>query len=226
MKYRPAIQKTLLLFLALSALQLSLRAQEQAVKPKGLYSSEFDIDSITRNITFYIPAAYGKKESYPLVFFLHAEGEAGKTVIKKYGDKIQRLADSSDCIIVYPDAVKGHWNTETGPRAATDTINDAGFINIMIDYFIQQYYCDRDKIFVAGFYAGGDMAWHLGCDASGRIAAIAPFSIIMPVEMQYCSLHTNMAVFNAAKFMTQSPKKLDDNAITAAFNFLLAHGKD
>jgi polyhydroxybutyrate depolymerase len=218
-----AIKKFTVIAILFILCQGTATAQESAVQPKGYYTSDFVIDGIPRNITFYIPAGYGKNDTYPLVFVLHAEGETGKTVIKRYGDNFENLADSATCIIVFPDAVNGHWNTKMGPGAATDTINDAGFANIMTDYFIQQYKCDPDRVFATGFYSGGQMAWRLGCDVPGRIAAVAPFVSSVADAQKNCS--PTIPYFNAEKYTTQPVKKISNAALSDAFNFLLQHGK-
>ncbi len=198
-------------------------AQEAAVQQKGYYSSDFIIDGIPRNITFYIPAGFGKNDTYPLVLMLHAESETGKVVIKKYGDDLEKLADSAAAIIVFPDAVHGHWNTKIGNQAATDTVNDAGFANIMIDYFVQQYKADPNRIFAEGFNSGGQMALRLGCDIPKKIAATAPFTPSAD-DMQRSCLQ-KVAVFNGDKYMKQPGRKLSYDALSDAFNFLLQHPK-
>ena len=217
-----AIKKPVLLLLVFCFFQLVSQAQESAVQAKGVYSSDFVIDGIPRNISFYIPLNYGKNDTYPLMLFLHAESETGKTVIKKYGDIIQQLADSSGCIVVYPDAVKGRWSTRIGEHAVADTINDIGFLNIMIDYFIQQYRCDPDRIFAAGFYNGGEMAWRLGCGQAKKVAAIAPFITSTQAAAKEC---TPNIYFDAEKFMPPPGKKIGNEVLTTACNLLLAHAK-
>jgi poly(3-hydroxybutyrate) depolymerase len=200
----------------------SAAAQENTVQPRGIYSSDFVIDGIPRSISFYVPFNYGKFENYPVVFFLHAEGETGKSIIKKYNDIIQPLADSFNCIVVYPDAVKGHWNSKLGEHAYTDTINDAGFITIMVDYFIQQYRADPSRIYAAGFYNGGEMAWRLGCNMPGKIAAVAPFITSVNAAAKYCAPST---YFSAEKFMPLSGKKFSGEAIGVAWKFLMGNKK-
>src|SRR5207237_8506228 len=117
-----------------------------------------------------------KKDLYPLVIFLHDMGKSGKDIIKSYGDKIHTMADSSDCIVIYPDAVAGHWNDKMDKGfPVTDTINDVGFISILIDYFRDVYHCNPKQVYVAGFANGGRLAYRLRCDILFKITAIAPF---------------------------------------------------
>jgi polyhydroxybutyrate depolymerase len=197
-------------------------AQENTVAPKSYYTSNFVIDGIPRNVSFYIPAGYGKNDTYPVLFVLHADNENGRALIKKYGSDFEKLADSAACVVVYPDAVKGHWNTKMSAQAAGDTINDAGFINIMIDYFMQQYKGDPGRIFVTGFYNGGQMAWRMACTAAKKVVAIAPFIPSIAEAQKTCPVN-NIPVFNPGQYMPGAGGKLSHAAIKAAFNFLLNH---
>ncbi len=224
MALRVAIKKMLAVTVSMCVLQLGAYSQETAVQAQGLYSSDFVIDGIPRNITFYIPSGFGKKDTYPLVIFLHEEGESSKGALKKYGDKLQQLADSSASIVLFPDAVKGHWNSRMA-NAATDTINDVGFVDIMIDYFVQQYHCDPERVYAAGLYSGGEMAWRLGCDRPAKIAAIAPFIPSQTEAAKKCTPSSGVAIFNTEKITLQPGKKIAGSILTDAWNFLLAHRK-
>ena len=42
-----------------------------------VYSNSFTIDGIARNITYYMPANYGK-DAYGLIVFLHAANSSAK----------------------------------------------------------------------------------------------------------------------------------------------------
>jgi len=195
------------------------QSQENTVRPQGIYSSNFVIDGIPRSINFYIPLQYGRNSNYPVVFIFHAEGETGTAIIKKYGETLHRLADESSSIVVYPDAVGGHWNTKLDGHAATDTINDAGFINIMTGYFIQQYQGDPTRIYAVGFYNGGSMALRLSCTSANKITAVAPFIANLKAAQTAC---TPGIYFDAEKFMPPPGKKFSKDAIEAAWKFLMA----
>jgi poly(3-hydroxybutyrate) depolymerase len=215
----PAVKKIVVCLCLLNcAFANCAQSQENTVRPQGIYSSNFVIDGIPRTINFYIPLHYGGNNNYPVVFFLHAEGETGKSIIKKYGETLHRLADKSSCIVVYPDAVGGHWNTKLDDHAAADTINDAGFINIMSGYFIQQYQGDAARIYAAGFYNGGSMALRLSCTAANKITAIAPFMANPQAAQKGCAPGI---YFNAEKFMPPLGKKFTTEGIEAAWKFLM-----
>lgn len=160
--------------------------QEEILKGKQIYSSDFIVDGIPRNITFYMPAGYNSLVQSSLMFFLHGEGMQGKDVIKIYGDSIHSKADADTTIVVYPDAIAKHWNDKMGNSfPATDTINDVGFISIMIDYFVQRYQCNNKKVYIAGFSNGGAMAYRLSFDIPNKITAIAPFLSSISAEASH-----------------------------------------
>src|SRR4051812_11146581 len=167
----------MLRFVVLLVLSFSLShvfSQYEAIQPQGIYTSDFNIDNIPRLITYYMPLNWGKKDLYPLVVVLHDANSSAKSTIKSLGDIIHSKADSSDCVVLYPDAVAAHWNSKTGTSSsAADSVNDAGFISIMVDFFIQQYKCDPKRLYVIGVASGGTMAKQLNCYNANKYAAIA-----------------------------------------------------
>lgn len=150
-------------------------SQYEAIQPQGVYTSDFNIDNRPRLITYYMPLNWGKKDLYPLVVVLHDANSSAKNTIKSLGDIIHAKADSSDCVVLYPDAVAAHWNSKTGTSSpATDSINDAGFISMMVNFFVQQYQCDPKRLYVIGIGNGGDLSKQLNCYGNkNEYAAVA-----------------------------------------------------
>ncbi len=223
--YYPLMKKQLLIILILVGFQLNGYGQNNSVPGNALYQSNFIIDGLERNFTFYMPYNYGKKDGYPLLLFLHDSGTNGKNIIKTYGDIIHAKADSFNCIVVYPDAVAGHWNhLMKSSFADTDTINDASFLSILIDYFIQQYNANANQIYVAGFSTGGEMAFRLACYRPSKITAIAPFINIAETSGD-CADSLKVPAMNTDKFILQKGEQLPEAALIEAINFLLAHPK-
>jgi len=108
---------------------------------------------------------------YPLLIMLHDKGTDAKTLIKNYGDMLHANADGIPAVIIYPDAVEGKWNDD-----AADSINDVGYLSILVDYFVQRYQCNPEQVFIAGFGNGASMAYRFCCDLPGKVAAVALFS--------------------------------------------------
>lgn len=148
-------------------------SQYEGIEPQGIYTSEFNIDEIPRKITYYMPLGYGKKVTYPLLIVLHDSGSTAAATIKKLGDDLHAHADSAGCIVLYPDAVNGRWHSSaTSTTPSRDSINDAGFIGIMTDFFIQQFQSNSDELFVLGIGTGGSLAWNIHCNRPGTYAAV------------------------------------------------------
>ncbi len=165
--------KTLCFFLILLLTYASAFSQTDALQPQLIYSSHFVIDELPRTITYYTPLQYGKQDSYPLLIFLQDDKSNAAGLIKKYGNLIHAKADSLGCVVMYPDALAAHyWNSQINP-ALKDSVNDVGFISIMLDYFVQQYHCDASRIYLAGIGNGGNMCYRFNCESNSRPVAIA-----------------------------------------------------
>lgn len=202
-------------------------SQYDSLKGGEFYASNFLIDGIQRNFFYYMPLNYGKKDEYPLVIFLHDEDGSGKALIKSYGNKIQTLADSSDAIVIFPDAVAAHWNEKMGESfPATDTINDVGFISILIDYFKQVYSCDERRVYVAGFFNGGKLAYRLTCDIPAKITAVAPFVVDKHELENKCSSDKSVAIINTINFTDASTRKISTAAIEEAWKLFMQKTKE
>jgi len=208
--------KKLVPTLILFVITMSLNAQN-TIQPKVVYSSDFVIDEIPRNISFYIPANYGTKDFYPLVVMLHPEGDSAVKFIKNYGDIIQPLADSLNSVVLYPDALKGKWYSSVDANQK-DSVNDVGFINIMITYFIQQYACNPNDVFICGFDKSGDMAEKLACKLNLPVTAIASFKK-ENAGTSICNPPATIAVMDTKSYTPETGKLPYKTAINAAFSY-------
>jgi polyhydroxybutyrate depolymerase len=184
------------------------------------------MDGIQRNFIYYLPVNYGKQDMYPLVIFLHEENGSGKSIVKNYGSIIQPLADNSDAIVIYPDAVASHWNEKMGENStAKNTINDVGFISILIDYFRQVYGSNPRQVYVSRLFSGGKLAYRLSCDIPGKVTAIAPFiDDIKEVESK-CNNDKSVAIMSTNGLVDSASKKLTNDAIDRLWKFFMSKAK-
>ncbi len=212
-------RKSLHIILWLLFLQLKIFAQNDSLKGQEIYSSNFTIDGRERTILYYIPLNYMQKQIYPLVIFLHGAGSSGKNMIKTYGDILHAKADAADCIIMYPDAFGGKWDS------AGDSVNDVGFITIMISYFIQVYHADPNRVYLMGISVGGEMALRTACAIPYEIAAVAAFTGDAKNGTGGCTIAKSVAVMDTKKYPQQILQKPDSNAISEAIGFLLMQKK-
>ena len=215
--------KKLYLALFLSTSYLSAISQDSDLRGGQLYSSNFLIDRIQRNFIYYIPLNYQKSTAHALVIFLHDAGGTAKGLINSYGNIIQTLADSTDAVVIYPNAVAGHWNDKTESSPATDTINDVGFISITIDYFKQVYSCDATRVYVAGLFNGGKLAQRLTCDIPSKITAVAPFG--SDDFAAKCNADNSVSIMNTKGLIDSSNKKLSKAAIEEVWKFFISKVK-
>jgi len=211
------MKKSACLFYAL-AISTALNAQD-VIPGQTIYSSNFTIDGIPRNCTFYIPLNYSRQETYPLIIVLHDKGSAAKNIIKDYGDILHACADSNSTIIIYPDAVAGTWNDGT----EKDSVNDAGYLSILADYFIQRYECNSKQIYVAGFGNGAAMAYKFACDLPVKVAAIASF---FNQDNKGACNTVSAPVMPAADIAITANGKLTNEAIGNMFKFFMQYKKE
>ena len=133
----------------------------------------------TRSFLFHSPGT-SVATNLPLVIIMHGDGQTGSN-IKGYSG-FDAVANTSNFIAVYPDALNGAWN-----RYVDDQPGDAGlgnpnapddvlFISDLISYFCSTYHINAQKVYATGHSAGGFMAYHLAFGLPNRIAAFAPVS--------------------------------------------------
>ena len=119
---------------------------------------------------------------YPLVIVLH--GSSGNGASMEVTTRMDSLADATQFLVAYPNGTGGNfnlypsdWNSGTCCGGAfRDQVDDIGFIKALIKQVSANSPVDARRIYIAGFSAGGYMAYHAGCQLSATIAAIAVVS--------------------------------------------------
>ncbi|MEC7863963.1 MAG: PHB depolymerase family esterase [Bacteroidota bacterium] len=155
--------KKLLLILLFS--QLFTKAQQTI-------NSSIMHNNLQGDYILYVPAIYNSNNSTPLVFNFHGYTSNANDQMW-YGD-FRLLADTANFIIVHPmgtvdNTGTTHWNVGWG----TSTVDDVGFTAALIDSLSVNYNIDDNRIYSTGMSNGGFMSYHLACNLSDRIAAIA-----------------------------------------------------
>ncbi len=112
----------------------------------------------------------------PLVLVFHGGGGTGLGAARLYG--FNQLADARGFLVVYPDGVDSRWNDgrmPTGERWVNTLLqDDVGFISALIDRLRDAFQIDPRRVYATGMSNGGIFSHRLGCELSGKIAAIAP----------------------------------------------------
>jgi polyhydroxybutyrate depolymerase len=102
----------------------------------------------------------------PLVIGLHGAYGSGAFMERYSG--LSRLADRYGFAVAYPDARGTRWTLHPGQG-----LDDVAFINVLLDRVLAGGCVSAARVYVAGVSNGGGLAALLGCESSGRLAAIA-----------------------------------------------------
>lgn len=112
----------------------------------------------------YLPKDYDKKESWPLLMFLHGSGERGSDLelVKMHGPP-KLIGEGKD----FPFIV-------VSPQCSVDRTWEPIELIALLDDIGQKHKVDQDRIYVTGLSMGGYGTWRLAAFAPERFAAIAP----------------------------------------------------
>lgn len=110
---------------------------------------------------------------------LHGGGGSGAHFEQFSG--FDKLADSNQFIVAYPDALQPPdgrpttWNAGTCcGRAASTNVDDVAFIHTLITTLSTQYRIDPQRIYVTRYSNGGMLAYRIACELAGTVAVTAP----------------------------------------------------
>lgn len=140
-------------------------------------------DGETRDYTLHVPTNYQEGDELPLVINMH--GFNSNMGQQRILSEFNPIADAENFLVVYPQGlyrttsygIGRHWNAYWG----TD-VDDLGFISHLIDYLHLTYDIDLSRVYATGLSNGGFMSYHLACEMSDRIAAIASVTGTMSYE--------------------------------------------
>jgi polyhydroxybutyrate depolymerase len=146
---------------------------------KGDSSRSMQAGGRERTYIVHLPPSYDGTRATPLVLVLHGgTGNAQGTVVMT---GMNETADKDGFIAVYPNGtgLLGDriltWNVLFGfGYALRNNVDDTGFIRDLLGVLERDYKIDSRRIFATGISNGGMMAYLLGSELSGQIAAIAP----------------------------------------------------
>ena len=114
-----------------------------------------------------------KKGRRPVYFVLHGSNGAGARIRKNL--ELDEVAGASGSIVVYPDAIEGHW------LPAGD--GDVAFIRALADKLVAEGRADPHRIFAVGASTGGMLAMRLACEQADVFAGAAAIIANMPAGL-------------------------------------------
>ncbi len=156
------------------------------VASNARFSPSIEIDGLNRSYTLHTPTGDHEKEMYPLIIALHGGGGTAKSMIRLTQGRFNKIADRDGAFVVYPEAVRRHWNEGRDlpiSFAHRNNVNDVGFIRKLITSLVNNYPIDPERVFVTGMSNGGLMAYKLACAMPELITAIAPVTATIPTDI-------------------------------------------
>jgi polyhydroxybutyrate depolymerase len=136
-------------------------------------------NELERFYFIYKPESLSQNNNeFPLLFALHGYGSSA--AIHKSYTQYENLAEENQFILVYPQGYKletvltnsnSHWNS--GAWTIGSDVDDVDFIDTVINLVKDKENIDANRIYSSGMSNGGFMSYHLACNLSNKIAAIA-----------------------------------------------------
>jgi len=150
-----------------------------ATRPAGAdphtVDAALDFGGRLRTYHLHIPPGLDAATPLPLVFVLHGGGGHGLQMERF--TNFSALSDKEGFIACYPDGVEHNWfdgRVVQDSRAHRDKIDDAGYIDALLDVIAQKHPIDSKRLYATGISNGGFFSHTLAATLSRRFAAIAP----------------------------------------------------
>jgi len=162
------------------------------------------VDTVKREYLLHVPASYDGNDSVPLIIALH-NGYGNAADFENMTD-LSIKSDSEGFIVAYPNGTGNPrmWNAgNCCGDAMTDSVNDVGFISLLIDTLSEKYNIDSARVYAAGFSNGSILAYRLAAELSDKVTAIACMSGQMMLDTCIPDNPVSIIHFHA----------LDDNSV-------------
>lgn len=160
------------------ALSLPGRAQPDAAASTDR-SEHVTSGGLQRTYELHVPAGPASDGGFPVILAFHGGGSRGDAMARL--THLSRLADARRFIAVYPDGVDRHWND--GRSTIKHPVDDIGFVTALLQQLQRDQQINPGRIYATGISNGALFAERLGCEAAGRIAAIAPVAGTLPADL-------------------------------------------
>lgn len=131
-----------------------------------------------RSYYLYCPNI-SRKGPLPLVIACHGGGGMARRMDKLTGG-ITRLADAEGFVVAFPQGLDKRWNDGRMKTSVTDSPDDVGFINKMIDREIERGLVDPGRVYATGISNGGFFSQYLALKLPTKIAAVASVAATVP----------------------------------------------
>ena len=139
---------------------------------------------------YYIQLAHPEAEGLSSVLF-NLHGYGSDAIEQMNYTNFNNLANTKEnnFILIHPQGAplntvltssSSHWNS--GGWTIGSTVDDVDFIDTIIKLVSQKYDLNQNRIYSTGMSNGGFMSYHLACNLSSKIAAVASVTGSMSSE--------------------------------------------
>lgn len=159
-------------------------------RPDAVFLSDQFTDSAGTVLPYryYLPEGAESGERYPVLLYLHGNGSRGsdnRTQLTTNGAALNTAILNSEypCIMIAPQCPTGTaWVADSrypGSEAFNGTTEPGKYLSAakeLLDYFLAEYRCDPDRIYITGSSNGGGATWELISRYPGLFAAAVPLA--------------------------------------------------
>lgn len=152
--------------------------------------TELVIGPTDRPARLALPTAHDGTTPLPLVLFLH--GYSATSALNDGYLGVSRAARTRGLYVVLPEGTvdssgNQFWNaTDACCNFDGSTVDDVAYLEGLLDAAIAAVPVDPTRIYVMGHSNGGFMSYRMACEASERIAAIAPLAGVDFLDAARC----------------------------------------
>ena len=160
-----------LIFAAFTAAVLLLTSchLSSASRQRGFLERALAIGPEVYRYQVFLPVGWQPRKSWPVVLFLHGNGERGddgwRQTLAGIGPAIRRHPERVPAIVVLPQCRRGLWWTHASMERMALAALEAS---------VRDFGGDPERVFLTGISMGGYGAWSLAARHPGRFAALAP----------------------------------------------------
>ena len=154
-------------------------------KGSGL-SISLDSGGNSRTSLVHVPDNYDPTKGTMLVLNFHGYLSAGWQ--EALLTRMSAESDKRGFIVAYPEGIAASWNAGDCCGDAWDnSVDDVKFVRDLLDELEKRYCIDAKRVFATGMSNGGFFSHRLACEASDRIAAVAPVAGVLGIDPNKCS---------------------------------------
>jgi polyhydroxybutyrate depolymerase len=153
---------------------------------KGSLTLSVQSGGRNRTSLLHVPEQYDPGAGAMLVLNFHGFTSAGWQ--QALLTRMSQHSDQRGFIVAYPEGVAASWNAgDCCGTAWSDSVDDVQFVRDLLDRIADDHCIDPKRIFATGMSNGGFLSHRLACEASDRIAAVAPVAGVLGIPRDSCN---------------------------------------